>query len=332
MSVYSMTGYANASAQASPPPDFPGVPEGTPRVTLQVELRSVNSRFLDLSLKIPDEMRGLEPALRELLTAQFRRGKIELRLHTQSRSSDGPHVPAGEQLQRLRDLQHAIQQHLPQAAALSVHEVLQWCKAPESLQGVDEAVLSAAREAVQGLKDARAREGSRLKDILLARIADLRQLAGQAEPLVPQVVEKQQQRFLEKWQAALASAGAGQTLTQDAMQERALSEAAAFAIRADREVLVAQAPLQNWRTGWATYESLRFARLCHYLRLRWPDAMIGFSILACGLAPQLATHPTAGYAVLAIGMVGAASCLALYGALLRVMLRTTPPEDGPSSR
>ena len=233
MSVYSMTGYANASAQASPPPDFPGVPEGAPRVTLQVELRSVNSRFLDLSLKIPDEMRGLEPALRELLTAQFRRGKIELRLHTQSRSSDGPHVPAGEQLQRLRDLQHAIQQHLPQAAALSVHEVLQWCKAPESLQGVDEAVLGAAREAVQGLKDARAREGSRLKDILLARIADLRQLAAQAEPLVPQVVEKQQQRFLEKWQAALASAGAGQTLSQETMQERALSEAAAFAIRID---------------------------------------------------------------------------------------------------
>ena len=60
--------------------------------------------------------------------------------------------------------------------------------------------------------------------------------------------------------------------------------------------------------------------------------LIGFSILACGLAPQLATHPTAGYAVLAIGMVGAVSCLALYGALLRVMLRTTPPEDGPSSR
>jgi hypothetical protein len=59
--------------------------------------------------------------------------------------------------------------------------------------------------------------------------------------------------------------------------------------------------------------------------------LIGFSILACGFAPQLATHPAVGYTALGIGMVGAASCLALYGALLRVMLRTTPPEE-PTSR
>ena len=59
--------------------------------------------------------------------------------------------------------------------------------------------------------------------------------------------------------------------------------------------------------------------------------LIGFSILACGLAPQLAAHPTVGYSILAVGMVGAASCLTLYGALLRVMLRTTPPEEGLAS-
>ena len=65
MAVYSMTGYANAASEAG---------ENSAAVT--VEARSVNGRFLDLALRLPDELRGLEPALRELLTATFRRGKI----------------------------------------------------------------------------------------------------------------------------------------------------------------------------------------------------------------------------------------------------------------
>ena len=79
MSVYSMTGYANASSAA-------GAAEvGTAAVN--VELRSVNGRFLDISLRLPDELRSLEPALRELLGAAFKRGKIELRLSS-SRDAD----------------------------------------------------------------------------------------------------------------------------------------------------------------------------------------------------------------------------------------------------
>lgn len=46
-----------------------------------------------------------------------------------------------------------------------------------------------------------------------------------------------------------------------------------------REVLLAKAPLEKWRAGWTTFESLRFARLCHYLRLKRPSALIGYSIL-----------------------------------------------------
>ena len=73
MAVYSMTGYANAASDT---------------VGLSVEARSVNGRFLDLALRLPDEVRGLEPALREQLTAAFKRGKIELRVATQ-READG---------------------------------------------------------------------------------------------------------------------------------------------------------------------------------------------------------------------------------------------------
>jgi uncharacterized protein (TIGR00255 family) len=46
---------------------------------LGLEIRSVNSRFLDLTFRLPDELRPFEPALRELLTAKLKRGKVEVR-------------------------------------------------------------------------------------------------------------------------------------------------------------------------------------------------------------------------------------------------------------
>jgi uncharacterized protein (TIGR00255 family) len=67
----------------------------------------------------------------------------------------------------------------------------------------------------------------------MERVQRLRELAGQAEPLVPQVVQRQQQRFLERWREALATAGAGTSVSAEAQAERALAEAAAYAIRID---------------------------------------------------------------------------------------------------
>jgi uncharacterized protein (TIGR00255 family) len=98
---------------------------------------------------------------------------------------------------------------------------------------LDELVQQAAKAAIDSLKQARAREGKRLVAMLLDRIGTLRTLAAQAEPLVPAVVQ-QQQRFLERWQEALASAGdSGHGVSAEAARDRALGEAAAFAIRID---------------------------------------------------------------------------------------------------
>jgi len=81
---------------------------------------------------------------------------------------------------------------------------------------------------------ARAQEGARLATTITDRTAQLRALAEQAEPLVPQLVEQQRQRFLERWQAAMGDVGAnGAATTQQAAQDRALTEATAFAIRID---------------------------------------------------------------------------------------------------
>ncbi len=239
MAVYSMTGYASASSGPATP-DAAGGEDPAPaaetrpsNATVTAELRSVNGRFLDLSMRLPDELRGLEPALRELVTAAFRRGKIELRLSTRTEGETAWPQPQPAQLHRLSRLQDSVRGWLPEAAGLSVHEVLQWCKGGSVAERLDEPALDAARQAIAGLREAREREGARLAVVLQERVARLRELAAQAEPLVPAVVQRQQQRFLERWSAALEASGAAQTISRDALQERALNEAAAFSIRID---------------------------------------------------------------------------------------------------
>ena len=222
MAVYSMTGYANAGSEAA----------GT-AASVTVEARSVNGRFLDLALRLPDELRGLEPALRELLTATFRRGKIELRVATSREADSALPMPTADQLNRLAHHQSAIQGWLPQARELSVNEILHWCKGGTSGVKLDEPALDAARRCIEGLRDARAREGERLAAILMERVNRLQELAAQARPLVPQVVERQQTRFIERWNEALATVQAGAQIPAQTLNERALAEAASFAIRID---------------------------------------------------------------------------------------------------
>ena len=226
MTVYSMTGYGSASTEAAV--------GATP---VMVEARSVNGRFLDLSLRLPDEFRGLEPALRELFTAAFKRGKIELRVASGREAAGDWPQPTPEQLNSLSRLEVSVQAWLPQARGLSVNEALHWCKGGGSTASQDAPTLAAAGRCAQGLREARAREGARLVTMLLDRVARLRELAGQAVPLVPAVVQRQQQRFLERWKEAVATAngstGTNSTVPHEALRERAMAEAAAYAIRID---------------------------------------------------------------------------------------------------
>ena len=224
MSVYSMTGYASASS---------GAADAAAPGSVSVELRSVNGRFLDLSLRLPDELRALEPALRELVAQRLRRGKIEMRVTTQRDVDAAWPNPQPEQLSRLARLEGTVQGWLSSAQPLSVHEALQWCRGGGAVERLDEPALDAARRCIEGLADARRREGERLVTVLAGRIERLRALADQAEPLVPAVVQRQQQRFVERWNEALAATGAAQSVPREALQERALNEAAAYAIRID---------------------------------------------------------------------------------------------------
>ena len=239
MSVYSMTGYANASASASGAPaaalhEASGRPSERPgaQASAAVEIRSVNGRFLDVAMRLPDELRGLEPALRAMLTKRFKRGKIELRIGGAGASESAVPEPTPEQLAHLARVDAGVREHLPQARALSVHEALQWCRGNAEPQP-EHAVLAAAERCVEMLAEARAREGERLTAVLAERVAHLRALAAAAEPLVPGAIARMQQRFVERWNEALEKAGAAQSVAREAIEERALNEAAAYAIRID---------------------------------------------------------------------------------------------------
>ena len=132
MSVYSMTGYAHAQSAA---------PESAERAAVNIELRSVNGRFLDLAFRLPDELRSLEPALRDLLGAAFRRGKIELRLSTAREADAGWPLPTSEQLNRLSRLDGLVRGWLAEARPLSVNEALLWCRGAAPAERLDEAAL-----------------------------------------------------------------------------------------------------------------------------------------------------------------------------------------------
>jgi uncharacterized protein (TIGR00255 family) len=228
-----MTGYASAavSGAATGSEIATPAPPGTAAVT--VEARSVNGRFLDLSFRLPDDLRALEPALRDLLGGAFRRGKIELRVSTHRDNETSWPTPHPDQLNRLLRLEGSVQSWLPQARGLSVNEVLQWCRGGAGGEKLDEPALEAARQCIEGLREARGREGDRLVVMLLDRIRSLRELAAKAEPMLPAVVQRQQQRFLERWTEAVGSANAGGSVPTAALQERAMTEAASYAIRID---------------------------------------------------------------------------------------------------
>jgi uncharacterized protein (TIGR00255 family) len=231
MPVYSMTGYASVQS-STPAAEGNTNSSASPTVRFGLEIRSVNSRFLDLSFRLPDELRHTEPALREHIVQHIKRGKVEVRAVYHSNQDTELTDPAIGTLQKLLSLQNKIQSWLPGARDLSVSDVIKLASHEKSGKGLNEAnLMPLATQAVKALKDARAREGARLADMLQDRIGQLRTLAEQAAPLLPMLVEQQRQRFIDRWNEAMALSGG--TVSSDVAKDRALTEATAFAIRID---------------------------------------------------------------------------------------------------
>src|SRR5262245_47762732 len=130
--ISSMTGYAAASDEAA-------------GAALRVELRSVNSRFLDLQFKLGEEVRELEPVLREIIAARVTRGKVECRCHrNETADAAQPRALNAEALARLQALAAQAAKAFPQAAPLSLADVLRWPGVAAAAPGGEEKLRAAA--------------------------------------------------------------------------------------------------------------------------------------------------------------------------------------------
>ncbi|MEI6382161.1 MAG: YicC/YloC family endoribonuclease [Betaproteobacteria bacterium] len=228
MPLFSMTGYASAQVSLQGPAN-PTLPQ---HMRLGLEIRSVNSRFLDLSFRLPDELREHEPAIRELITSHLKRGKVEVRASFESNAAQALLEPSVALLQRLNHLQDQIKAWLPHAKDLSVSDVLKLGSQPDFDKAlVGPALIDLAQSSIKQLIQSRQREGERLAKSLIERIEQIQQLNAQALPLVPCAVEQQRLRFLERWREAMGLVQANQL--PDTVQERALAEATAYAVRID---------------------------------------------------------------------------------------------------
>ena len=161
MAVYSMTGYASAQ-QGNAISGTDAEAKSAPASQLGLEIRSVNSRFLDLSFRLPEDLRQFEPALRELVIGKLKRGKVEVRASIETGTSNAIADPTPKLLQRLNAVQDNVKSWLPNAAPLSVADVIRLAGTEQaSSRDWSGVVMPLAEKALKELLSARQREGGR---------------------------------------------------------------------------------------------------------------------------------------------------------------------------
>ena len=193
--IYSMTGYAVVAKEVS-------------RGSLNLELRSVNNRYLDIQFRLPDELRLLEASMRECLTARLNRGKIECRLSFfQLRGSEDPQHINANLLQKLLELDRTVRVALPDAQGLEVADILRWpgILGADSLSTEDlcEPCMQLLHVALDEFAAARAREGEKLKAILLERLGKMRRLTAEVSPRIPALLVAFQEKIKSRLQEAM---------------------------------------------------------------------------------------------------------------------------------
>jgi uncharacterized protein (TIGR00255 family) len=212
--IHSMTGYAVASADS-------------PRGALALELRSVNSRYLDVQFRVAEEMRPVEPMLRELITGRIARGKVDCRLNCGSSIPHAQQTLNIQAIQQLRSLASAAAGAFPEAAPLRVSDVLRWPGVLAEPAADEDHTRTAAealcRRALDELCAARGREGAKLAGIVLGRVAEMRKRLAEVAPLLPEAVAAYRARLTERLREVL----------DGGVEERIRAEIALFAAKSD---------------------------------------------------------------------------------------------------
>ncbi len=192
--ILSMTGYANTSS------DFVAG-------SLSLELRAVNHRYLDIQLRMPEELRVFEGSLRELIAAQLQRGKVECRINYAARDVSGGTTLNRELLLQLANWNNEVQSAMPDACALSVADVLRWngiLQTPTAdMDELRNTLTGLMQMALKEFSASRAREGEKLKDFLLLRLEKLEALRIGVMPHVPAAIAAYEARLIQRLRDAM---------------------------------------------------------------------------------------------------------------------------------
>jgi uncharacterized protein (TIGR00255 family) len=193
--IYSMTGFAAVAAELE-------------SGSLALELRAVNHRYLDLQLRVPDELRSLESVLRETISAQLTRGKVECRIGFAPRQSEQNPAQLNQALLlQLAQWSNEVQAILPDAHSLNVADVLRWNgvlqSATLSADTLRTTVLELLQQVLRDFAAARGREGEKLKEFLLQRVAQIEALCTDVAPRIPAAVAAYEEKLSARLRAVL---------------------------------------------------------------------------------------------------------------------------------
>jgi len=196
--------------------------------SLSLELKSVNSRFLDIHFRVGDELRTSEQALREAISARVGRGKVECRVYFMAATRTARQLQLNDELlAQLGELERRVRAGMPEARPMAVGEVLRWPgilgEETVDAQALAAAVLETAREALDDFSASRAREGEKLKDIILERVALMRERVATVAPHIPAAQAAFQDKLKQRLVDAIGSAD----------DERVRQEVVVFAARID---------------------------------------------------------------------------------------------------
>lgn len=229
MTISSMTGYGVCTRESD-------------AGTITLELRSVNSRFLDLQFRMNDDLRTLEPVLREAITARIQRGKVECRLSFGRKLASANSLAVDPTLlSALSSVQQQVLGSFPEARPLSVNELLRWpgvlAESELSQETLAADVQAALVSVLSAFIESRQREGSALQAMLLSRISQIEAIVERIMPLVPRAIENFRQKAIERMQEALSislSSGNGSaSVPKEDIQDRIRQEVTLYGIKVD---------------------------------------------------------------------------------------------------
>ncbi|MCF8163195.1 MAG: YicC family protein [Polynucleobacter sp.] len=210
--------------------------------TITLELKSVNSRFLDLQFRMNDDLRALEPLLREAIMSKVLRGKVECRLSFGRKANSGTSLAINETLlSSLAKAQQQVLTQFDQARPLTVNELLRWPGVLSDSEVGEDNLLADVQANMATVLDAfvesREREGAALETMLLSRVSDIEQIVQRITPLIPKAIEQFRQKAIDRMQEALgislAEGSPTTSISKDEVQDRIRQEVTLYGIRMD---------------------------------------------------------------------------------------------------